>query len=638
MSLQDTGKLLRDYLNQKFHSSSRQNRLKNISMLRHSQNIRRFACFFGALWLTGAGARAQLATSFYNVTGIKTTNLPNAVRLEIQTDGTVYFGGDQKDFINFDNAYEPKATRSFRLRILGARAKLPAFVPIDRYPVDSAGVSVAPADFEIPFFNWEAPQPEPHVDIELRFYVPVKVRQFSVRSGDRGLNFSNTLGPNDVDVEPSRDGGSIFVTVFTDRADTRSQAQLQRSPRENQKQRLEIETWDDATENTTVPNAAVPNAAAPNASFRLDVLHSPLQSVLREVSRVAKTPIAVSSEAQALNVSFLLPRATLAQLLDALARGYGLNIEPRGAGFLIARGLSSTRKAEKSADSSPDLATDSAILDSSPELSTQDLPLQKFALKNLRADRARALLPDFLLSAIRVDADNNALLVSASPEIAQKIGRDLGSLDLPRAQVRVEASLWEFVSGEDADLALQIAFANGGVALQSSTRSGTLALNLGADVTRRFQANLQAQQILGRVRLRARPFVVVASGERGTMFFGQTRYVTVFNGREVNALQLQIGTSLEVTPRVGQGGEIGLDLRPRFSTVDAIDDKTRLPTLGIREFRLSSNVRDGEAMIVSGIASELDFSARRRGISTFSTTQRNRQTTKSVLIVTAKRV
>ena len=136
---------------------------------------------------------------------------------------------DQKDFINFDNAYEPKATRSFRLRILGARARLPAYVPIAQYPIDAASVSIAPADFRIGYFRWEAPQWEPHVDIEVQFYTPVKVRRFSVRPYDYGLRFGDNLGPNDVSVEPSQDGQAIIVTVFTDRADARSAAQIKRS-------------------------------------------------------------------------------------------------------------------------------------------------------------------------------------------------------------------------------------------------------------------------------------------------------------------------------------------------------------------------------------------------------------------------
>jgi hypothetical protein len=59
------------------------------------------ACWLAmcCLWLCAVAperARAQLATSFYNVTGVETKVLPNAVRVTIRTDGTAYFGGSQE--------------------------------------------------------------------------------------------------------------------------------------------------------------------------------------------------------------------------------------------------------------------------------------------------------------------------------------------------------------------------------------------------------------------------------------------------------------------------------------------------------------------------------------------------------------
>ncbi len=560
----------------------------------------RCAFFLAFLLLFSCSAQAQLATSFYNVTGIQATSLPNAIRVVIQTDGTAYFGGDLRDFINFDSGFDPKPVRSFRLRVLGARAKLPAYVPIGQYPVDSAGVSIAPATFEAPFNNYGAPQTEPHVDIELRFFVPVTVRQFSVRSGDPGIRFGETLGPNDVDVEPSQDGRAIVVTIFTDRADTRSAALLQRSPKSEQKHRLEVSLDEDK-------------------KLRLDVLHTPLREVLHEVARKTGTPFFTSPEVEENDLSMLLPSTSLAGFLETLSRGCGLSVLPReNGGFLVARGLSSTGTTANGA--------------------AQELELQRFPLQHLSADRARALLPDFLLSAVRVDRDNNTLLVSSSPEIGAKLRADLTLLDQPRAQVRIDVAAYEFSSSEDADIALAATFSDRNAGIKFDSTTGALALNLGGQQKRQFAASVQALQSRGRVTLRAKPFLVVASGENGSVFLGQTRYVTVFNGYEVNALQLQIGYSLGVTPRAGSGNQIALNLNPRFSTVDAIDSRTRLPTLGIREFSSNVDVQDGDSIIVAGLDSDLDFANRQRGALTVNTTRRNKQKTASILIVTAHKI
>ncbi len=572
--------------------------------------------------------RAQLATSFYNVTGITATSLPNAVRLTIQTDGTVYFGGDQNDFINFDNTYQPKPVRSFRLRVLGARARLPAYVPIGQYPIDSASVSIAPATFSNPYYRQEAPQFEPHVDIELHFYVPVTVQRFTVRPNDYGLRFNDTLGPNDVAVDPSQDGQAIIITVFTDRADTRSAQNIKRSPVENQKHRLQVTDSTNASSIVNVPNAG-------EKHFRLDALHSPLSAVLGEVARVTGSGLFAAPEVADTDMSMLLPDATLPQFLDDLSRGYGMQIVPQeGGSFAVARGLSDVSNAAGANSSTGNATTNTSI---SASGASQELPLQRFSLKYLQADRARSLLPDFLLPAVRVDEDNNALLVSASSSLAQKIGDDLAVLDKPRAQVRVEADLWEFSSSDDANLALQTVFAGRNFGANFDSQAGSLAIRLDGNRVRQFAATLQALGIRGRVRLRAKPFLVVASGEHGTLFLGQTRYVTIFDGYQVNALQLQVGTSLEVTPRAGAGDQISLDLHPRFSTVDNIDSNTHLPTLGIREFYSSNTLQNGEQILIAGLDSDLNARTRSRGALTFDTTQRNHEIAKSILLVTASK-
>ncbi len=610
--------------------------------------LRKILALFCLFFLELVPCRAQLASSFYNVTGITATSLPNAVRLTIQTDGSVYFGGDQDDFINFDNAYEPKPTQSFRLRILGARARLPAFVPIGKYPFDSAGVSVAPAEFKIPYFNWEAPQYEPHVDIELRFYVPVKVKRFTVRPNEWGLNFGQTLRANDFSVEPSQDGQAIIVTVFTDRADTRSAKNLKRSPVENQKHRLQVVALSSSPNQATPPGTMSllpkPSTPVPEAErldgekrfsekrfsekrFRVDVLHSPLGDVLDEVARVSGSKISASPEATATDLSMLLPAATVPQFLESLARGYGFQIGTQNDEITVGNGLPELSSTGNSAASAGAAASGAA----------QQLPTQHFSLSYLNASRARSLLPDFLLPAMRVDADNNALLVSASDTMARRIGADLALLDKPRAQVRVEADLWEFFSSDEANLALQTLYKSRKIGAAFGSQNGVLSLQLNADETRNFDIGLQALQSRGRVRLRAKPFLVVASGEKGTLFLGQTRYVTVFDGLDVKALTLQVGTSLEVTPRVGEEKQIALDIRPRFSTVDRIDGKSNLPTLGIREFSSSNTLRDGEAMLIGGLDFERDENERNRGALTFKTTQRNRQTRRTILLLTARR-
>lgn len=562
------------------------------------------ASFLLFIWLLSpVPARAQLATSFYNITGIQTRVLPNAVQLTIRTDGAIQFGGDLSEFVSIEaSRFQPRQVTSFRLRLLRARAQLPAFVDIGAYPVDAAIVTLGTDEMERPFFGpGRARQDEPRVDIRVRFFVPVTVRRFTVDrraaqssegEGDVGINFGGALGPRDVRVEMGSDRRSVLITVISDRVDSGHAARLRRSPSETHKHRLSV-----------APTAA--------GRWRIEALHTPLAQILDAVARAANLPLVVRADAAEAEVSLHLPSATPEEFLRAVAIGYGLVVSPRspeeGGGFAVGRG--------------------------GPPTITERLPL-----KHLAPERARLLFPDFLLPFLHADEENNALIASGSPHLMERLRADLARLDQPRAQVRVEASIWEFSSTEAATLALQATRTVGNESVSLDTGAGALSLRVEKNQKRGFAATVDALAAAGRARLLARPFVIVASGESGTLFLGQRRYVTVLQQRRgrqvVQALPLSIGYSLSVLPTVGADDDVTLEFTPRISTVDDIEEKTGLPTLGIREVDSVVRVRPDDAIIVAGLDSDQEFHTRRR----LPARRNSRARTALIVLVTVRKV
>ena len=573
----------------------------------------RLVLVFLAIFTGEKSSRAQVATSFYNVTDVETTNLPNAVRVAIKADGAIYFGGVQTDFINWNNTYEPKPTTSIRLRVLGARSKLPAFVNINQYPFDSLAVSVAPADFPDAYFRWEAPNWEPHVDITVRFFTPVKIQRFQTSFSDYGIRFGQTLDANELNIELGQDGSSIVMTVVPDRVDARAVKNIVRSPSKDWKRFLRV--------------------TSSTQSGRADIhaLHTPLLEVLGEASRVFKTSLLAATDAGETDISLSLPNADQDTFLRALENGYGLVAVARDDG-----GWTFTRATYAASNNTSSTRSGDELKNEIP-LSGKN-PLQRVTLNNLSPDVARTLLPDFLLPTLRVDRENNALLFSASAELAAKIRADLAKLDTPRTQVRVEAQAWEIATTEEANRALQATYVGENARATIDTQSGQIGVRLSEQGQRGLLASLQLLEWQGRAKLSAKPFVVVLSGQRGSLFLGQNRFVPVLeeNGN-ARALNLQIGTTLNVTPRVGLGREITLDLNPRFSTIDSIESGSRLPTLGIREANATVRVLDGDTILVAGLDADLRFGARSRS---FLPANRRKDDTKTALIilVTAKKV
>jgi hypothetical protein len=546
-------------------------------------------------------AHAQLATSFYNVTGIETTVLPNAVRVVIRTDGTLRFGGDLSEWINFDN-FSPKPTSAFRLRLPGARAQLPAFVNIGTYPVESAVISPGRVDLAAPFFEGGvSSQTEPRVDIELRFFVPVRVQRFAV--DDHDITFSQVLGALEASVELGQDRSSIVITVVPDRTDFNAVERLRRSPQEGHNHRLSI----------------TPVGEQSSTRYRVDALHTSLPQLLDTAAQAMNLQFIDETGANGADVSLFLPSATPEEFLRALG-AYDLVVSP-GADvrtFVVGRGTS--------------------------------LPQERITLQNLSPGRARLLLPDFLLPALRTDQANSALLIAATPAVVQRVRSDLAKLDLPRPQVRVEATAWEFATPQEMRNAISGAYTgtrNGG---SFDTATGGFSVQVGPSEARAFRLRIEALVARGQVRLAARPSIVVASGETGTLFLGQTRFVQVLRQSggvtEPAALRLQIGYTLTVTPRAGAAENITLDLAPRVSTVDEIEVGSGLPTLGIREASSVVRLQPEDAVIVGGLDADLAFETRGRSLPSripllgrlFRSRRISRSQTATLLLVTARKV
>ena len=423
-------------------------------------------------WLLASAppARAQLATSFLTITGIKVKRLPNAVQVRIETDGTPRFGVDQNDFIDFSN-YSPKPTQSLKIRVVGAVSRLPTYVPLDAYPFDGAIISAGRSAFERPYFtNGAYDQPEPRVDIELRFAKPVVAQQFSANIGDNGIRFGDYADPLEFKVEPSRDGRAIVLTVIPDRADLGGAARLDRSPREGRTTQLEVQSNADET-------------------LRVLALHAPLRAVLNQVSEKTSVSFVAREDVATLDVTLFLPAATLPELLDALRAGYGLGALIENGALVLGRG-------------------------------DEFLQARSLPLANLAPDVARLLFPDFLLPYLRPDRQNNALVATGTPAILQRISTDLSAIDTPRAQFEIEAQIWELRGTRELNFALQLTRSVGRDSQNIDFGAGTASVRVESGQTDQLLARLQALQSNNRGRLRAAPRVTVVAGERDSICVG----------------------------------------------------------------------------------------------------------------------
>ncbi len=539
-------------------------------------------------------ARAQLATSYLTVTGIKVKRLTNAVQVRIETDGSPRYGTDLKDFV-YDEYFGPKPTQTLRVRVVGAISRLPTYVPIDAYPIDGAIISPGRTEFERPYFtNGAYNQPEPRVDIEFRFATLVKAQQFSANAGDDGIRFGQYADPLEFQLVPSSSGRAIVLTIFPDRSDLNGVARLNRSPPGERTSQLDVSKNADGT-------------------LRIAALHTPLRELLEQASAQSGVPFLARQDVAALDVSLFLPGASLAELLDTLQTGYNV-------GGLIENG--------------------SLVLGRGDEFQeARSLPLN-----NLAPDAARLLFPDFLLASLRPDRQGNALVATGSPAILNRITADLKRIDAPRAQFEITAQVWELNAQRDVNAALNLTRSIGRDSQTLDFGTGVASIRVESGQTDQLLANLQLLSSRGRGRLRAAPRVTVLAGENGSIFLGQTRYVLVLQqrGREQvsQALPLQIGTKLDVSARgsLNPADPISLSVSPSISTVDALEAGTSLPTLGIRQISSTLLVNSDQSVVIAGLETASQSDTRGRALGIFPSRRFNREQQQLLVVVKARRV
>jgi Bacterial type II and III secretion system protein len=551
----------------------------------------------------GVPAHAQLARSFYNVTGIKTKKLSNAVQITIQTDGNISFDMETDDLFtrvsNFEVDSKPVTALKFRLN--GARIKVPTFNEISTYPADSAVVTLGNAPLKQSFNGLNTffgdgaiivnddNSTTPRADVQIRFYVPIKLNYRNVNGRNRG--FRDPLGPREAEVRITPDRRAIQITVITDRVEMdRGAANLKRSPVSEQKHKLGI----------------LPGSKP--GSFSVNALHTPLLEVLDGIGSVSNISLTAQPDAAETDISLNLPMANVTDVLKMLSIGYGLSARERtveeGGGFVVGRGGAT-------------------------------LVTEKIRLQNLDPSDARLLLPDFLLPLIRPDYENNALVVTASPEIVARVRADIAKLDLPRPLVRVEATAYEVTNVEAMRQALALTYTEGSEQEKWNPNTAEFSQHLQSGQTPSFQTKLDALESRGKINLLARPFITVASGVKGTLFAGQNRFIQVivtndFGISRSKALKLPVGTELIVTPTVGTGGEITLKLSPKFTTVDSLEAKTGLPTLGIRTFDSTLRLKPGDSVVVGSLEVDTRSTRNRSGAK-----NKEKQATSFLLVITA---
>jgi type II secretory pathway component GspD/PulD (secretin) len=225
-------------------------------------------------------------------------------------------------------------------------------------------------------------------------------------------------------------------------------------------------------------------------------------------------------------------------------------------------------------------------------------------MQNTQAQNASGLLPNFLYSYVKVNSEQNAVVVTAPSQMLAKIGQDLKRMDVAPPQIAVEAIAVEFTDSTDKDLGISFGNAQRGV-FSTTDNGGTLSYSNIGNLPSSFAFNLRALEIAGKARVRARPQMAVTNGRTANLFIGAQRFIlTQYNqyGQTQTRIQsVDVGVKLSVTPLTGGNGEITTRIIPEVSNITELDLQTGLPVLSSRRAETTVRVKDGETIAIGGL-------------------------------------
>lgn len=283
----------------------------------------------------------------------------------------------------------------------------------------------------------------------------------------------------------------------------------------------------------------------------------------------------VVDEAVSRRITINLTDQPARKVLEEIANAYGLSVAEVGGVLMISEGIPRSPSSYLLSD------------------------IEAIRTKYVDAANARNLLPVFLQDYVKVNAEQNAVVLSAPREVLTKFRQDISQFDIPASQILVDLLLVELTDTDLDQFGLTLNYGNAGRDISTDTGAGSIIFNAVTNLPARFRFDLRALEEKGKARVHANPRIATVSGRRATIFVGRQRYVAtpIEGGRNY----IDAGVRLGITPYTGGERQILMEVDSEVSTLSAIDPLTRLPEKSTRTANTTVRVQDGQTIVIGGL-------------------------------------
>lgn len=247
------------------------------------------------------------------------------------------------------------------------------------------------------------------------------------------------------------------------------------------------------------------------------------------------------------------------------------------------------------------------------------------------------LVPQRLSALVTIKAadEQNGLLVSGPYGAVREVARYLRPLDVPPAQILIEALVVDYLTSETRELGVtafekshgdttstlerfypDVLLERSGPELQHGVEEWASHLgitNIGT-LPDNFYVRLRALEQEGVANIRSRPQIAALNGHKASIHVGTTQYYlleteTVYaSGQPTVSTQVSqrfetiaADIAFEITPWVTATGEIIVNIKPEFTTPQGAFDPDVPPTINKRVLESTVRLRNGETIILGGL-------------------------------------
>lgn len=271
----------------------------------------------------------------------------------------------------------------------------------------------------------------------------------------------------------------------------------------------------------------------------------------------------------------------ISEIIENVCTAYGLSHSQVGGVFMVSEGI----------PNSP----------SSYLISDIDSVTTKYVL----ASNAKSLLPVFLQDHVKVNEEQNAVILSAPTEVLAKFREDIEQFDVPAAQIMIDVLMVEFTDSAAKELGFDFLWSNSGKSAVTSSGSGDIIFEVLDTLPDKFITQIRSLAEKGKARVHANPRIATVSGQSASIFVGRQRYLSQSvetSGDYYGSMNyIDAGIRLTMTPWTGGDGAIIAEVSPEVSVMSAPDPKTGLPEKSSRRADTIVRVRDGDTVIIGGL-------------------------------------